>query len=194
MAYTLLPQKLGVLSLSLLQLLSVVQSLTARQPPDNIVMINASDSYCMIMPRNPHTNIGDSETPGGMQTFCSQAARTSGQQGLLPSNFWSNVELQIGISSSGARFVQLTGCIRSARLDRLNPGDGGGQYDSSGGDGGQGNPAGSSCTGYSHYVELVEPANNRACIKCCNNFNDCPLDRDTSGCPAVIQGNYFDCN
>lgn len=92
----------------------------------------------------------------------------------------------------------VTGCIRPETVDRLNPTDGGGQYDSSGGDGGQGNPQGSKCTGfvqknfiqmhiisvshmvissYNHYVELVEPADNRACIKCCDNFDDCPLDK-----------------
>lgn len=25
----------------------------------------------MIMPRDPHTDIGDSEHPGGMKTYCS---------------------------------------------------------------------------------------------------------------------------
>jgi len=192
MAFTLL--KFGVLSLSLLQVsgASPAQSLARRQDVDNIVKIDGKDSYCMIMPRNPHTNIGDSETTGGMQTYCSQAAKTSNQQGLLASNFWSDVEFKIG-TSPGARFVQLTGCIRPETLDRLNPDDGGGQYDSSGGDGGSGNPSGSKCIGYNHYVELVEPADNRACIKCCDNFDDCPLDKDTSGCPAVIQGNYFTC-
>jgi len=128
-----------------------------------------------------------------MQTYCSPAGRYSAQQGQLPPNFWSNVEFKTGISSGGARFAQLTGCIRPETLDRLNPGDGGGQYDSSGGQGGQGNPQGSKCLGYNHYVELVEPAGKRACIKCCDSFDDCPLDRDTSGCLAVISGNYFDC-
>lgn len=42
----------------------------------------------------------------------------------------------------------VTGCIRPETLDRINPNDAGGQYDSSGGVGGQGNPAGSVCTGY----------------------------------------------
>jgi hypothetical protein len=71
----------------------------------------------------------------------------------------------------------VTGCIRPETLDRLNSNDGGGQYDSSGGAGGQGNPAGSKCLGYNHYVELVEPDANRACIKCCDVFADCPLDK-----------------
>ena len=96
----------------------------------------------------------------------------------------------------------VTGCIRPETLDRLNVNDGGGQYDSSGGDGGQGNPQGSKCLGYvgptgksryifnalhsyNHYVELVEPADRRACIKCCDNFDDCPLDRGKDLCSLV---------
>lgn len=43
--------------------------------------------------------------------------------------------------------AQVTGCIRPETLDRLNPRDAGGQYDSSGGAGGRGNPVGSKCTG-----------------------------------------------
>ena len=92
----------------------------------------------------------------------------------------------------------MTGCIRPETVDCLNPGDGGGQYDSSGGAGGRGNPQGSVCTGcvsnslpqvrlvlydynvyfrYKHYVELVEPAGPRACIKCCDDPADCPTNK-----------------
>ncbi|KAK7461938.1 hypothetical protein VKT23_008370 [Stygiomarasmius scandens] len=169
-------------------------TLEARQNADNIVYVTDAQTFCMIMPRDPHTNIGDSEHPGGMKTYCSPNGKYSSDQGELPGNFWSNVDFQTGTSSRGARFAQLTGCIRPELVDRLNPDDGGGQYDSSGGANGQGNPEGSVCLGYNHYVELVEPGANRACIKCCDNFNDCPVDRDTQGCPSVISGNYFDCN
>ncbi|KAF7300955.1 Allergen protein [Mycena indigotica] len=165
-----------------------------RAADDNIVYVTDANLHCMIMPRDPHTNIGDSEHPGGMKTYCSPAGKYSSLQGTLPSNFWSNVEFKTGYGRNGGRFAQLTGCIRPETLDRLNPNDGGGQYDSSGGDGGQGNPRGSVCLGYKHYVELVEPDVRRACIKCCDDPSECPLDRDQSGCPAVIQGNYFNCN
>ena len=70
----------------------------------------------------------------------------------------------------------MTGCIRPEKLSRLNPNDAGGQYDSSGGVGGKGNPQDSQCLGYNHYVELVEPAGPRACIKCCDDPADCPTD------------------
>ncbi|PWN53851.1 hypothetical protein IE53DRAFT_96392 [Violaceomyces palustris] len=117
-----------------------------------------------------------------MQSFCD--VPRSGQ-GQLPSNFWKNPHYK-----KTSSWVQITGCINPNAGGRLDPNDGGGQYDSSGGDGGLGNPRGSKCTGYNHYVELVEPDVGRACIRCCQNYNDCRLDRDTSGCPAVIPGDY----
>ncbi|KAH8810506.1 hypothetical protein DL96DRAFT_1627380 [Flagelloscypha sp. PMI_526] len=150
----------------------------------------------MIMPRKAHTNIGDSEHPGGMQTWCSSSGRFDpSKQGKLPDNFWKTgkVALKVGKGKKGGRIAQLTGCINSASVSQLNPRDGGGQYDSSGGAGGRGNPQGSACLGYKHYVELVEPSDSRACIRCCDDPVDCPTNKDTSGCPSVISGNYFNC-
>ena len=146
-----------------------------------------------------------------MKTYCSPAGRYSPQQGQLPSDFWSNVAFKSGKGKNGGRYAQrefphflsyhprltpkaVTGCIRPSHLSRLNPNDAGGQYDSSGGAGGHGNPAGSQCLGYKHYVELVEPRGPRACIKCCDDPADCPTNKDTQGCPNVIPGNYFNCN
>ncbi|KAG8963238.1 hypothetical protein FRC03_003240 [Tulasnella sp. 419] len=167
------------------------RDLNARADLTNMVRINSSTDYCLIVPKNKKTNIGDSEYPGGTTTYCS---KPEGGQGQLASNFWKNVSYKKGTGKTGKAYVQLTGCISTKTLDRLNPSDGGGQYDSSGGAGGKGNPQGSKCTGYAHYVELIEPDVNRACIRCCQEYKDCPLDKDTAGCPAVISGNYFDCN
>ncbi|KAG5643276.1 hypothetical protein DXG03_001243 [Asterophora parasitica] len=163
---------------SALPALGAPGTLEARQAVDNIVSITNANSFCMIMPRDPHTNIGDSEHPGGMKTYCSAAGRTSPQQGQLPAGFWRDVQYKTGNGKNGKRYAQLTGCIRPELLSRLNPRDEGGQYDSSGGVGGRGNPEGSKCTGYKHYVELVEPAGNRACIRCCDDPADCPLNKD----------------
>ncbi|KAH8831876.1 hypothetical protein DL96DRAFT_1589285 [Flagelloscypha sp. PMI_526] len=188
---------IAVITASLFGMVRTVPSgmdLETRASNDNIVYVTDANKFCMIMPRNPHTDIGDSEHPGGMKTYCSPAGRYDKPlQGQLPGDFWSNVAFKTGTSSNGGRYAQLTGCIRPEKLSRLNPGDAGGQYDSSGGAGGKGNPQGSKCLGYNHYVELVEPAGKRACIKCCNNAKDCPTNLDTKGCPAVIKGNYFNC-
>ena len=48
------------------------------------------------------------------------------------------------------------------------------------------------CLGYSSYVELVEPAGNRACIRCCYDPSDCDVSQDEAGCETVIPGKY-DC-
>ena len=60
----------------------------------------------MIMPRDPHTNIGDSEHPGGMKTYCSPKGRYSSQQGQLPADFWKNVALKKGNGKNGKKYAQ----------------------------------------------------------------------------------------
>ncbi|KAJ3557666.1 hypothetical protein NM688_g1353 [Phlebia brevispora] len=170
-------------------------SLQARAASvDNIVYVTNADKFCMMVPRDPHTDIGDSERPGGTKTYCSPDGRYSSEQGQLPSDWWSHVQFKTGKGKNGERYAQLTGCIRPSHLTRLNPNDDGGQYDSSGGAGGKGNPQGSQCLGYKHYVELIEPSANRACIKCCDDPADCPTNKDTQGCPAVIKGDYYNCD
>ncbi|KAF8219335.1 hypothetical protein L208DRAFT_1341345 [Tricholoma matsutake] len=180
------------LPLSLFILAVSVDALLRRAAMDNIVSVDNADKFCLTS-RTPHTDIGSSERTGGMKTYCSAAAKRSPQQGELPAGFWSDVEFKTGNGKNGRKFAQLTGCIRPDSLDRLNPSDNGGQYDSSGGAHGQGNPVGSICVGYNHYVELVEPAGPRACIKCCDDPADCPSNKDKEGCPNVITGNYFNC-
>ncbi|KEP52901.1 allergen protein [Rhizoctonia solani 123E] len=156
-----------------------------------IVEPDVGRAFCLILPRVPGATVGESESPGQMQSFCSPSAYTDSSQGQLPGNFWRSVTYATGTGSSGQSYAQLTGCINL--FPQLNPNDGGGQYDSSGGDGGRGNPEGSVCEGYAHYVELLEPSTGRACIRCCQDTNDCPLSMDTSGCPAVIPGTYSGC-
>ena len=104
----------------------------------------------MIVPKNKHTNVGDSEHPGGMTTWCTSSAKTSSKQGTIPSDFFKSgkVSYKTGTGKHGKKYAQLTGCINPSKIDRLNPSDAGGQYDSSGGAGGKGNPQGSVCVGY----------------------------------------------
>lgn len=165
-----------------------------RAADDNIVVITSETSFCMIMPRGAHTDVGASEYPGGMQTYCSAKGHYSPQQGRLPEDFWRTVQFRSGSGKNGKKYTQLTGCIRPEHVSQLNAGDSGGQYDSSGGARGRGNPEGSVCLGYNHYVELVEPAGPRACIRCCDDAADCPTNKDTAGCPNVIPGDYSGCN
>ncbi|KAJ3549780.1 hypothetical protein NMY22_g747 [Coprinellus aureogranulatus] len=189
-----------------------IRTLQARADPDNTVLIRGREEFwcarllflrtvkvltalqpSLIVPKDAITDIGESEQPGGTTVYCSSAAKYDSRQGLLPSNFWTNVEYVTGFGVNGGRYVQLTGCIDPSNLDRLNSNDDGGQYDSSGGRSGNGNPEGSACLDYNHYVELLEPSGSRACIRCCQDPDDCPTSDDEDGCPAVIPGNYYDC-
>ncbi|KAG8921141.1 hypothetical protein FRC01_000394, partial [Tulasnella sp. 417] len=63
-----------------------VNHLQARVSPTNMVQITSTTDYCMIVPKNKKTNIGDSEQPGGMTTYCSKP--TDPSQGTFASNFW----------------------------------------------------------------------------------------------------------
>ncbi|KAJ7119984.1 hypothetical protein C8R43DRAFT_85778 [Mycena crocata] len=188
----------AVLFASMLAIVSCSPSgldpLQARAADDNVVLVSSEKKFCMIMPRLEHTDIGASEQPGGTKTYCSAEGHYSAQQGQLPGNFWRTVEFTKGTGKHGKRFVQLAGCIRTDQLSQLNAGDYGGQYDSSGGADGHGNPEGSVCLGYNHYVEIVEPASPRACIRCCDDSADCPTNKDTQGCPKVVPGNYAGCD
>ncbi|KAF8608161.1 hypothetical protein BDV93DRAFT_519223 [Ceratobasidium sp. AG-I] len=164
--------------------LALASPLQPRAAPDNTVIVTSTTNYCLIMPREPHTNIGDSESPGKMQSFCSPSAHSDGSQGQLPADFWNSVTYK----NTGS-YAQLTGCFKKG-FSQLNDNDGGGQYDSSGGDGGRGNPEGSVCTGYNHYVQILEPDSGRGCIRCCQNPKDCPTTTDTQGCAAIIPAAY----
>ncbi|KAJ7041653.1 hypothetical protein C8F04DRAFT_1031406 [Mycena alexandri] len=185
----------SVLSSAALCSPSGLDAFQSRASDDNIVSIYSKDNFCMIMPRDPHTDIGTSEHPGGMQTYCSAQGHYSSQQGKLPDDFWSYVKFEEGLGKNGKKYVQLTGCIRPAHFSQLNAGDDGGQYDSSGGAKGRGNPEGSICQRYNHYIEIVEPAGPRACIRCCDDPVDCPTNKDVDkdGCPKVIPGSYSGC-
>ncbi|KAG9009468.1 hypothetical protein FRB93_005404 [Tulasnella sp. JGI-2019a] len=162
--------------------------LAVPSAPDNTIKINSVTDFCMIVPREAHTNIGDSEHPGGMQSYCSHP--TDASQGQMPNNFWIEPAMKIGEGVNGKTYVQLTGCINPSTLDRLDPNDTGGQYDSSGGANKLKNPALSTCIGYAHYVELIEPASNLACIRCCQDPDDCRTNGDTLGCKVVIPADY----
>ncbi|KAI7944619.1 hypothetical protein MJO28_010314 [Puccinia striiformis f. sp. tritici] len=162
----------------------------SRQDENLQVKIGTKDDFCLVVPKDQFTNIGDSERPGGEAVWCQDSnSKTSPSAGVFNGKFWTDVE----ISTPKDGVIQMTGCINVNTCDRLNPNDAGGQYDSNGGADGRGNPANSYCANYHTYVQLIEPAGNRACIRCCQNAADCNLSNDERGCPIVVPGNYFTC-
>ncbi|KIM76814.1 hypothetical protein PILCRDRAFT_826024 [Piloderma croceum F 1598] len=178
--------------LSVITVLSVVatpaepHTLERRLGGRFYVGVNGPHDFCMLMPNSAHTTIVDSLQPFGTWSRCDPAGTKTQAQMLMPSNFWSKVSFKSG-NAVGKRFAQLTGCIRPNSLDRLVPSDLGGQYYDN-------HPGESICLGYKHYVEIVEPASRRACIKCCDDPTDCqPSSKVHPHCPTVIPGKYFNC-
>ncbi|KAG9009465.1 hypothetical protein FRB94_014250 [Tulasnella sp. JGI-2019a] len=165
---------------------SPTSELAARSGPYNTVMINPG-GYCMLAPRIPGMPIAVSGPSGATQSYCNHP---TGGQGQMPPNFWTPT-LRANQGIHGGPYVQLTGCINPGALG-LNSNDPGGQYNSNGRFGEPGNPRGSACAGYAHYIERIEPANRRACIRCCQDPADCPINPEAA-CPAIIPGNYPGC-
>ncbi|KAJ7599126.1 hypothetical protein C8J56DRAFT_771119, partial [Mycena floridula] len=118
--------------------------------------------------RTIHTNIGVSER------HCTSAGQTSASQALKVEGVL-RVSRKTYNSSRGLACNVLTGCVNSKTVDRLNPNDSRGQYDFSGGAGGRRAFLKKVyALRYKHYVELIESAGPRACIRCCNDPIDCP--------------------
>ncbi|OAD66547.1 hypothetical protein PHYBLDRAFT_22465, partial [Phycomyces blakesleeanus NRRL 1555(-)] len=87
--------------------------------------------------------------------------------------------------TSNDTYVQVTGFFDRTKYDLLET-DGGGQYDAHGNH----KPVGAMCKGYPHFVNLVEPSDNRFCIRCCENEDDCNTGRSEYGCLRVVPGDY----
>lgn len=163
--------------------------------PSNVVQLNGLDSMCLIAPLNAHTDIGVAEGTG-TKTYCTAKARwDKTAQGQLPADWFSDAKFVVYNSAkTGKQIRQISGCINASHLSRINPSDEGGQFDSSGA-GNNGVPRDSFCImpgnnvrGF--YVQQIEPAQNRMCIRCCIDNSDCDHTKDTQGCEVALPGYY----
>ncbi|MBW0561560.1 hypothetical protein O181_101275 [Austropuccinia psidii MF-1] len=174
---------------SLACLAALILSLPSSLKAGLEVKVFPNNKFCLVVPKYPNTKIGDSEYSGGTTVWCRRNITSQGSTGHFNDGFWTRANL----SYPKMGVVQITGCINPYACDRLNPHDDGGQYDSNGGQSGSGNPAGSFCSPYGSYVQLIEPSARRACIRCCTNPADCDTSHDTQGCKAAIPGDYYGC-
>ncbi|KAF8329776.1 uncharacterized protein EI90DRAFT_2973437, partial [Cantharellus anzutake] len=118
----------------------------------NIVSVFGLDNFCAIVPKDPHTDIGVAEG-SGTKTYCTDKARYDKvNQGRLPIDFIQPGQAKFAVWGIPGKNQtrQITGCINASHLSRLNPRDQGGQFDKRG-----------------FYVQQIEPANNRFCLRCC---------------------------
>ncbi|KAF8952750.1 hypothetical protein BGZ46_003383 [Entomortierella lignicola] len=139
-------------------------------------LISASE-YCLFLPPKYGGNISDNEDRA--VAFCNKNITTAPKAGTLPTGFIKSIHF---VQNTSKDYVQITG-----RIDRTKYGlsskDGGGQYDMKA-------PVGSKCAGYTSFVQLIEPDAQIYCLRCCKTKSDCPTNKSTDGCKAVLGGDY----
>ncbi|KAI9265200.1 hypothetical protein BDA99DRAFT_44893 [Phascolomyces articulosus] len=117
------------------------------------VTLESKSEFCLLLPSDPgNHNIGESEKSA--RAFCTSEGLAPGAK-MMPEGFIQSADFK-----STSSYVQVTGTIDNAAY-QLSDQDGGGQYD----DHGSGSPPGSHCKNYAHYVSLIEPNQNRFCIR-----------------------------
>jgi len=157
---------------------------TGPSQESTTVHITDASNFAILLPKQgSHSSIADSESDA--QSYCIG----SGCNGLptLAQGFIAAADVQSGGSGNG-RWIQVTGCINPSAMS-LNTDDRGGQYDVR-------FPNGAQCTfgGYGKsFIEQVEPASRRFCLRCCSSENDqtnCNSHNDEAGCVTTIPGKY----
>ncbi|KAG6915033.1 hypothetical protein DXG01_013824 [Tephrocybe rancida] len=164
----------------------------ARPTPDptgdpsssTTVHINSESDFSLILPNQPGELIGDAESDG--VAYCSPGTASPGCDGnIFSKDFVTGAAYY---ESEDGAFIQVTGCMDPTKT-RLDPTDAGGQFDVR-------YPNGAQCAfgGYgASFIELVEPALSRFCIRCCASPNDqvnCNSHQDRMGCMTAIPGTY----
>ncbi|CAO3693933.1 unnamed protein product [Rhizopus stolonifer] len=142
-----------------------------------IIQIVDESSFCTFLPPKDETdrNISDSETEAN--AFCIGSTPLAlGAEKLSPGFILSAHYVKTD------NYVQITGLMNPA-LENLIGTDEGGQYDIKA-------PNGASCAGWDYFVNLVEPAGNDYCIRCCNNNSDCNRGISEQGCERIVPGDY----
>ncbi|KAG0240575.1 hypothetical protein BGW41_006836 [Actinomortierella wolfii] len=159
-------------------LLSVAISAATASPiakHGQIVAIENSNDWCMMMPPTKGGHIAPSEV--NAIAFCTKNMKDAPGAQVFPAGF-----IQSAHFKSGDHWVQVTGLIDRSKYD-LDPQDEGGQYDIK-------SPVGSACAKYNYFVNLIEPSDNRYCIRCCRDKEDCDTSKSTYGCEEVVPGDY----
>ncbi|KAI7862260.1 hypothetical protein BDF14DRAFT_1886263 [Spinellus fusiger] len=153
---------------------------TATSPVNSknpLVKLNSQTDFCFFLPPGPKVDIATHEDFG--VAYCTKA-------GIVPNakTFPAGL-ITVAHYQKTATYVQVTGYMDTTKFQFL-PGDEGGQYDNHG----QGKPVGAQCSGYNFFVNVVEPADSRWCIRCCQNKVDCNTGRSGYGCMRVVPGDY----
>jgi hypothetical protein len=167
----------SIVATFVLAILSAASNAQPSPPGGKTVVVISKTDFCLFLPPYSGGRIADNEHRA--IAFCTKPLSSAPLARIFPTDFIRTAHFRRNLQR---KWVQVTGRIRREKYS-LSPHDQGGQND-------KWHPRDAKCAGYPHFVELVEPNENIYCIRCCMRKSDCPTDRDTEGCRAVIPGNY----
>ncbi|ORZ13527.1 hypothetical protein BCR42DRAFT_418492 [Absidia repens] len=134
-------------------------------------------NFCVFLPPSGEMSdpLSDNEWDG--QAYCLGSTPKAVDANTLPDGF-----IQSAHYVATDDYVQVTGQIDASKMG-LNPTDEGAQFDIMA-------PKGSSCAGWDYYVNLIEPAGNTYCMRCCNDTTNCNRGISQDGCARIVPGDY----
>jgi hypothetical protein len=121
---------------------------------NEIVQIVDANNFCVMLPPTDSADRLISDTEWDGRSFCMGSTPKATGAGKIPSGFITSAHYV-----KEDAYVQVTGQIDYAKAN-LNGSDYGGQYDVKA-------PVGSTCAGWTYYVNLIEPTEGTYCIRCC---------------------------
>ncbi|KAI8340632.1 hypothetical protein BC941DRAFT_417736 [Chlamydoabsidia padenii] len=146
------------------------------------VQVTSANDFCLFLPPQPGLEVAVNEDNG--VPFCMNPTTVQGSQ-PFPQGFITTAHYHQTDS-----YTQITGFFDRSKYN-LSQSDGGGQYDSHANH----KPTGGSCQHFPYFVSMIEPSNNRFCIRCCQNTDDCKTGISQNGCARVVTpGNYDENN
>ncbi|KAI9354019.1 hypothetical protein BD770DRAFT_392926 [Pilaira anomala] len=142
-----------------------------------VAQVVDENNFCVFLPPDDSPNRIISDSEWNANAFCLGNTPLAKEAGTLPSGF-----IQSAHYVETEAYVQVTGQMDGSKAD-LDSTDGGGQMDIKA-------PDGSSCAGWSYYVNLIEPETNTYCMRCCNDSKSCNRGISEKGCAHIIPGDY----
>ncbi|KAK3815457.1 MAG: hypothetical protein J3Q66DRAFT_402420 [Benniella sp.] len=155
-----------------LAFVSVVSAQTTTK-----VTVQMYERFCLLLPRHQGSSIA--RNLHNSVSYCTSLTSAVRHARELPPFFYQKIFFY---DDPNQRYSQVTGRFNRTSFG-LSANDNGGQADPA-------HPHGAQCVGFKYFVQFVEPNEGIYCLRCCHHKSDCPTNKPTKGCRAVIGGNY----
>ncbi|KAI8146660.1 hypothetical protein BJV82DRAFT_599366 [Fennellomyces sp. T-0311] len=167
-----------------MKLLAVILALAATSYAQTVsdnpyitLEVKDATNFCTFLPPADSVDRNIASTEYIANVYCMGSTPQAKAVGKLADGFIQSAHFLATDS-----YVQVTGQIDPVK-GNLNATDEGGQYDIV-------MPKGAVCVGWKHFVNLIEPAGNTYCIRCCHSKVDCNRGISEKGCAHIVPGDY----